>query len=272
MGYYFNVALLLYPALFLSTVLFNSQTWSNLRKKDYDQLKRLQSKFIKRIVGVSYSTCTAFTFLELGILPIECEIHIRQLCYLHRILNLDETDPVHEMWRNMKVFHECGETNWWTGVSKLLDRYGLNINLDEVKEMSKARFKELVKMKVRQCAFNDLKTECQSKKKTGNMTYSELKLQPYFTKMFPGDSKTLFQCRSGTLDIKDHRTYKYKDRMCRGCGKQEETLDHILNCNMENGEYEEKLCMDFNNSSEWEDLTVLRCVQRIKAFLAEIDG
>ena len=118
------------------------------------------------------------------------------------------------MWRNMKVFHECGETNWWTGVSKLLDRYGLNINLDEVKEMSKARFKELVKMKVRQCAFNDLKTECQSKKKTGNLTYSELKLQPYFTKMFPGDSKTLFQCRSGTLDIKDHRTYKYKDRMC----------------------------------------------------------
>ena len=190
--YHFNVALLLYQALFLSTVLFNSQTWSNLRNKDYDQLKKLQSKFIKRIVGVSYSTCTAFTFLELGILPIECEIHIRQLNYLHRILNLPEDDPVHEMWKNMTVFSECGEVNWWTGVSNLLEKYGLHQDLDKVKEMSKASFKELVKKQVRQYALNELLAECQSKKKTGNLTYSELKLDSYFTTMFPCDSKLYF--------------------------------------------------------------------------------
>ena len=95
--FHMSAALLLYQSLFLQTVLFNSATWSNLLKRDYDKLKKMQSKFIKRIVGVSYSTCTAFTFLELGILPIEYEIHTRQLSYLYEILNLEEDDPVYKM-------------------------------------------------------------------------------------------------------------------------------------------------------------------------------
>ena len=37
-------------------------------------------------------------------------------------------------------------------------------------------------------------------------------------------------------------------------------------------EIKEKLCMDFTDTSKWDDVTVARCVQRIKKFLAEIDG
>ena len=51
-----NVMLLLYRALFLSTVLFNSSTWSNLRKKDLDSLKTLQLKFLKRITVNRFTT------------------------------------------------------------------------------------------------------------------------------------------------------------------------------------------------------------------------
>ena len=47
--HYINVMLLLYRSLFLSTMLFNSQTWSKLRKKDIDALKLIQLKFLKRI-------------------------------------------------------------------------------------------------------------------------------------------------------------------------------------------------------------------------------
>ena len=78
-----SVMLLLYRSLFLSTMLFNSQTWSKLRKKDITSLRTLQLKFLKRIVGASTSTANAFVFLELGVLPIEFEIEIRQVMYLH---------------------------------------------------------------------------------------------------------------------------------------------------------------------------------------------
>ena len=71
------IMLLLYRSLFLSTMLFNSQTWSNLRKKDINSLRTLQLKFLKRILGVGSSTANAFTYLELGVLPIDYEIEKR---------------------------------------------------------------------------------------------------------------------------------------------------------------------------------------------------
>ena len=36
--------------------------------------------------------------------------------------------------------------------------------------------------------------------------------------------------RSRTLDIKIHSTYKYTDQLCRRCGGEDETVEHILNC------------------------------------------
>ena len=106
-----SVMLLLYRALFLSTVLFNSSTWSNLRKKDLDSLKTLQLKFLKRIVGVASSTCNAFVYLELGVLPINFEIEKRQLMYLHRILQLEPTDPVWKLFWDLKRMSDAGEKN-----------------------------------------------------------------------------------------------------------------------------------------------------------------
>ena len=59
-----STMLLLYRSLFLSTMLFNSQTWSKIRQMD--KLRTLQLKFLKRIAGVAVSTSNAFMYLELG--------------------------------------------------------------------------------------------------------------------------------------------------------------------------------------------------------------
>ena len=120
--YEISVWLLLYRALFLSTVLFNSQAWSCLRTKDIATLQVMQQNFLKRIVGVSSGTPNSFIFLELGVLPIEAEIHKRQLMYLHRILKLPPDDPVHKMFTNLMVFDLNGEKNWWSSVKTLLPK------------------------------------------------------------------------------------------------------------------------------------------------------
>ena len=55
-SYLISTYLFLYRSLFLSTILFNSQKWSNLRAQDIKALTTMQLKFIKRIVGVNSST------------------------------------------------------------------------------------------------------------------------------------------------------------------------------------------------------------------------
>ena len=117
-----QVWLLLYQSLFLSTVLFNSQTWSRLRKKDIEQLKVIQQKFLKKILNLPSSTPNSFLFLELGVLPIEREIHKRQLMFLHRLLTLPIEDPVRQMFDNIVELADKGEANWWTQVKPLLSK------------------------------------------------------------------------------------------------------------------------------------------------------
>ena len=262
-----SLMLLLYRALFLSAILFNSQTWSKLRKKDIDSLQRLQLRFLKRVVGVAASTANSFIFLELGVLPIQYEIEIRQLMFLHRILNLNEDDPVHKMFENQVRMAEAGEENWWSGVKILLPKYNITVTQDEIKNMSKAKFRWMVKKEVERVAFEHLQLECSNLKKTVNLKYEKLQLQPYLRKLYPNQSKILFKIRSCTLDIKSHSSYKYKDLVCRRCGKEEETVEHVINCSKENIRVRDVTEIHDFDASERTD--ILAMIYRIHEFLDE---
>ena len=228
--YRISTFLLLYHALFLATTLFNSQTWSNLRKQDIKALTTMQLKFLKRIVGVCSSTSNSFIFLELGVLPIEHEIGKRQIMFLHRILQLDPEDPVNIMFWNLKSFHESGESNWWSEVVVKMEKYKLVCDLNEIKSVSKAVFASRVKKAINETAFLELTENCKSLKKTADLHYNTFGTQQYLLKLFPEQAKTVFKWRSKTLDLKTHLTYKYNDSLCRRCESMEETVEHIMNC------------------------------------------
>ena len=113
-----SVHLLLYQALFLSCMLFNSQAWSSIREADIEKLEKIQLKCLKRILQVPRSTANSFVFLEFGELPVRYIIDKNQLNFLYHIYHLKDDDPVKVMWENMKLFTE--EKNWWYRVKRLL--------------------------------------------------------------------------------------------------------------------------------------------------------
>ena len=227
-----SVWLLLYRSLFVSTVLFNSQTWSRLTKTDLKQLETLQMKALKKILHLPSSMCNSFLLLELGVLPIMAEIHRRQLGYLHRVLNLEEDDPVHCMFKNLVEFDVKGEKNWWSQVKPLLHLYGLPEDLKIVANLSKDVFKKMVNKGVVFVVAQQLKRECASLKKTSSLAYEEFQTQMYLKLMYPYQARIILLARSQRLDIKDHNSYLFSDGdpMCRKCRNQYETLDHVLNC------------------------------------------
>ena len=121
--HYLSSALLLYKVIFLAAVLVNSQVWTNITKSQIKQLTTIQLKYLKRTLQVPDSTPNAFTFLELGVLPIEHEIHRRQLMFLHHIHTLPTDDPVSKILQQQKLLPN--EKNWWNKVSSLLVEYDL---------------------------------------------------------------------------------------------------------------------------------------------------
>ena len=196
-----SVYLLLHQAIFLSSVLFNSQAWSNIKDKHVKELTTLQLKYLKKMMGVRPATANAFVYLELGVLPIEYEIHRRQILFLHHVMNLSEDDPVKKVWRNQTVLPD--HDNWWTNVKLLMDKYSINLSEEEITSMSKETFKQKVRKNINSYAFEKLKEECQSKSKTGGIEYEEFGTQDYIKTMSPGRAKVIFKCRSKTLSIKE---------------------------------------------------------------------
>ena len=173
------VSLLLYRALFLSSVLFNSQAWRNLTEKNFSQLQTLQLRLLKKLVGAPSSISNSFIFLELGVLPIKYEIHQRQLTFLHHIVNLSEDDPVYLLYQNMKLLP--GEKNWFNDIQLSASTYGIPVDEEELRSMTKETYKRCVKSKIQEFATNKLISECSLQTKTQHLKYTKLEMQPYLS-------------------------------------------------------------------------------------------
>ena len=71
--------LLLYESVFPPRFVYNCKAWSNLTRKEYLDFEKAQKNFPLRVMEVPNSTPTAGLFLELGILPAQFVIELRQL-------------------------------------------------------------------------------------------------------------------------------------------------------------------------------------------------
>ena len=56
----------------------------------------------------------------------------------------------------------------------------------------------------------------------------QLKTSPRHTTV--SQAKIILQWRAKCLKIKDHRPFQFKNKICRWCNLEEETVDHITNC------------------------------------------
>ena len=160
--YTISIYVLVYHAIFLPSVMFNSQSWTNVRTEDLAKLKMAQQRFLKKVVGENHAA-NSFLFLELGFLPITYELHIRQLSYLYHIISLDESDPVKQMWRNQHNI--SNHRNWWNGIKELMTRYSLKLTEEEIKAMSRETFKNKVKTAVKTWHFKNLSRNTDQKRR-----------------------------------------------------------------------------------------------------------
>ena len=262
-----SVYILLHRAIFLASILFNAQAWSNLTEKNISKLSSMQLKFLKKSMKVKQAVANSFVYLELGVLPVEYEMHKRQMSFLHHIIHLDKNDPVRKMWEYQKLLPD--HNNWWNCVEKLLIKYGIEVSEENIKNMSKESFKEKIKKAVLKVAFEELKIECKGKEKTKHLTYQEFTTQSYLTALYPNLSRIIFKCRSQTLNIKAHMRYKYQeDQCCRWCGISDESLQHVVNC----GSHEYAISDVEKIIQQGQDLKVLsEIAERVEDFLERVE-
>ena len=263
LGVYIVQSLLLAQSMmFIPTLLFGAQTWTNLTVEDTKMIKTSQLQFLKRILRAPSSACNSITFLELGVLPAQYEIHIMKLTFLHHILTLEEDDPVKVVY--MEQLKTPEEKNWAQEVLKLRTMYEIKESDLEIVELSKDEWKAIVSNGVKEQAIISLNEEKNCLSKSSSFPDAEY-LQPskYLFHFTVSRACLLFRVRCRIINIKDVQRYKFgDDQSCRVCGDSDETINHVLT------ECSALTRQQVGVGDEYsEDLEVLdRVIQRVEEF------
>ena len=228
MGVYaVQTLLMLHHSLLIPVVLTNCCSWTKLSPANILLLQRVQTKYLKRTLHSPQSTPNAITFLETGVMPIEFEIHKRQLNYLHKVLTLDNDDPVKRMYNEL-LKYPCAQ-NWSNEIKTLRCKYNLLETDEEIESLNKGRWKRKVKKTIRQSALTFLNNEKKKLKKCALPEYPKLASQKYLQQLQPQHARPIFQIRAGVVDLKSVRKYQYKDTVCRLCNQADEDIEHVAN-------------------------------------------
>ena len=219
-------AITVYNSVFLHGILFNSQAWSDITQTQMSELQTIQLKFLKRIVQAPSSTSNSFTYLELGILPVQYEFDKRQLSFLHHITHMDPNQPLSQIQHQQSLF--TYEHNWTYHINHLLRKY--NLTDIDVKSMSKSQWKSQVHSALVTHAFHTLKAQCRSQSKSYSLEYESFQTQRYLLTLPFKMASFVFRLRARNLICKDNHHKAFTNLICRMCNVEIENQEHIMNC------------------------------------------
>jgi hypothetical protein len=228
-----HIQMLMYQAVYLSSVLFNCQSWTRLTKTDCKNLRMNQLKYLKRMMHAPNSTKDVSVFLELGILPILHEINQRRLIFLHHILFLPLDDPVRKVYKEQLTLPL--EANWANEMQQLKRYYRIEHEDHEIESLSVHSWKRIVKSQVRGTAFGDMRQSAREGK-SKNIDYTDLDGQQYVLSLLPAEARTIFRFRTRTVYCKANHKQSYNDFSCRLCKHHPyEDQEHLVNCDVVRG-------------------------------------
>jgi hypothetical protein len=241
--YYFEVALILRESLFLSSLLLNSEAWVSLSDKDVRKLEQADEILLSRILDCEANTNNVFKYLELGVKPVRFELMKRKTLFLQYILQQENQSMMYKVFE--ATLNEPIKNDFVNVCKKYLEELKISLSFEEIRKLSKCKFKKIVKEKIEIAAFKYLIELKNSPGRDGKMSkvsnikYEKLEMQQYlYENNNTNISKFIAKARAKTLDIKTHKSWKFEDRLCTGCNIREESGDEILTCG-QFGVYEE---------------------------------
>ena len=212
--FYFEVALVLRESLLLSSLLLNSEAWVNLTELDIRKLEQTDEILLSKILDCEANTNNIFKYL----VPVHFEIMKRKILFLQYILQQDTQSMI------FQVFDATVKNPVKNDFVKTCERYlqvlDINLSFEEIENLSKWKFKKIVKEKTSKAAFEYLLQQKDKLGKNGkipkiaNIKYEKLELQQYLQHGNTKMSKIISKARSQTLDLKMQKTWKYTDVFC----------------------------------------------------------
>ena len=148
--------------------------------------------------------------------------------FLHHILTREDDSLILRFYQVQKS--KPIKNDWCLIVREDLKSIGLEQLTDEkIKSMSSDAVKKVVKEKISESAFRNLKLSKSKLKKLDSLSYDQFAMQDYLKSNLSKEEKhLLFRWRTKMIAVKSN--LGVKDSLCPLCKCNEDTQEHLLSC------------------------------------------
>ena len=227
--YHFEQALQLRNAKLINGMLCSIETMYGLTNSHIEQLEQCDRFFMRKIFNCVSSTPTEAYYIETHSLPLRFVIIARRLMYYWTILTKPANELVHQVFQTQKL---CPVRNdWCTQIEDDLKYCKINLNENEIRALTKNKFKSIVINNIFEVAKEYLMSLKNKHSKCEGLSESG-KMQDYLTssKLTTEEKQLLFQLRTRSYDCKANYKNLYKNQLaCSICG-EEDNQPHLLSC------------------------------------------
>ena len=229
------VAMKLREVMLLNGILYNSEAWHGITKKQIKTLESIDEDLLRGILKAHSKTPKEFLYLETGATPIQWILRQRRINFLKHILSKDNCELVKKVYMAQKDLPNKGD------FEKLVEKdlEDINITQTQVESFDRTTLKKILKKHATNAAFDQLRTIQAKHSKVKHIFYESLQLQPYLKSenICSQESHALTALRSRCVkSVRMNFPKMFKDRThcplkCDREKPHEDTQDHLLKCN-----------------------------------------
>ena len=231
---FFQVAKILRNSLLVSSLLCNSEAWFKITKSELELLESVDVILLRSILEAPKATPKEMLYLELGVLPLGENIRERRLNFLHYILNQNSESLMFKVFEKQSTTRN--KSDWVNTVCDDMEEVGLNVTFVQIQQMSKRRWKNMVKTYVEKNALGKLNDKKKSHSKVKMLEHPNLEMQSYLVpnrlNVTKEEIQFIFKMRCKVVNnVKMNQQNNHENHECRICEIENESQEHIYECN-----------------------------------------
>ena len=150
--------------------------------------------------------------------------------FLHYLVTRPENELLAKFFKAQKEYPV--KNDWWLSAEENLKEFDIKMEVNEIGAMKKKKFKDIVKKKTNEKAFQYLNIMKSHHSKMDNLNYTELKMQSYLKENI-AKSQQLFRFRTRMIDVRNNFKSKYESKnetiKCGICNTHDET-QNLFEC------------------------------------------
>ena len=241
---FFKVRMEMYELCIVPSVLYNLEGWNQISKAEIKKLESIQHKALCSLLHLPKSTPYLGLLRQLGIWRMEEQLMYRKTMLYHNLMNSKEDRLSKKIVRQQQ--DEEDDDTFYNVTKQYFDR--LNIDITSVTTMSKKELKNKLKQELNKRTINIIKKSLHMSKLRFLSPPEALETAKYL-KCLPGTEalkalKTRLNMQPVYGNFKGDLS---KPRLCHYCSKEDDTTEHLLQCEVLKTELE---VMDLFNETD----------------------